>query len=76
MWKRITGYTLLTLLTLLGVAAAGFAYLYFRKPASRPPTTIRVALTPDRIARGKYIFQRGACDACHSPRTPPSSTYL
>jgi mono/diheme cytochrome c family protein len=72
MWKKITGYTLLTLFS---VATGGFAYFYFRKPASRPPADIRVASTPDRIVRGKYIFQLADCDGCHSPRDP-SKLYL
>jgi mono/diheme cytochrome c family protein len=64
MWKRIVGYTLLTIVC---VAGAGFAYLYFRKPASAPPRNVKVAMTPERIARGKYLFNLADCDGCHSP---------
>lgn len=63
-WKKIAGYTLLTLVC---VAGAGFAYLYFRKPASRSASSIKVQMTPERIARGKYIYTLADCDGCHSP---------
>ena len=63
-WKKIAGYTVLSVVS---VAGAGFAYLYFRKPASRPPRDIKVSMTPERIARGKYIFTLADCDGCHSP---------
>lgn len=65
MWKKIAGYTLLTIVL---VAGAGMAYLYFRKPASVPATGIRVAMTPERVARGKYIYTLADCDGCHSQR--------
>ncbi|MFN3326303.1 MAG: c-type cytochrome [Bryobacteraceae bacterium] len=64
MWKRIVLYTLLGVVLL---AAAGFSYLYFRKPAMAAPLDIQVELTPERIARGKYLFEVVAnCDVCHS----------
>jgi hypothetical protein len=48
-------------------AVSGFAYLYLRKPSQAPPPVIRVAMTPERIARGEYIFRAVAdCDGCHS----------
>src|SRR3954453_18406065 len=54
---------------LIVVPAAGLAYLYLRKPAQSPPSTLKVAMTPERIARGKYIFENlGDCDGCHSQR--------
>ena len=63
MLKKILGYGLLTIVVLAG---SGFAFLYFRKPTSAPASDIRVAMTPDRIARGKYIFELADCDGCHS----------
>lgn len=63
-WKKIAGYTLLGITC---VAGAGFAYLYFRKPDSRPPSDIKVRMDADRIARGKYIYTLADCDGCHSP---------
>ncbi len=41
----------------------------FRKAAIAPPSEIRVAATPERIARGRYVFENLAdCDGCHSQR--------
>jgi mono/diheme cytochrome c family protein len=66
MWKKIL---LLLLLVIVGVPACGLAYLYLRKPAQIPASTIKVAMTPERIARGRLIFQSLAhCDDCHSQR--------
>lgn len=51
------------------LTAAGGTYLYVRKPAQAPPSAIKVARTPERIARGAYIFKSIAdCDGCHSQR--------
>ena len=72
MWKKIIGYTLAALVT---VAAAAFAFLYFRKPASQPPARLSVAMTPERIARGKYIYTLADCDGCHS-RHDQTKLYL
>jgi mono/diheme cytochrome c family protein len=66
MWKKIL---LLLLLVIVGVPACGLAYLYLRKPAQVPASAIKVAMTPQRIARGRLIFQSLAhCDDCHSQR--------
>jgi mono/diheme cytochrome c family protein len=67
MWKKIIGYTLLVAVALAG---GGFAYLYFRKPASQPPSDIRVAMTEEQVARGKYLFALADCDGCHTPHDP------
>jgi len=48
--------------------AAGVGYMVARKPAIAPPSNIKVAMTPERIARGKYIFELSDCDGCHSGR--------
>ena len=51
------------------VPAGGLAYLYLRKPAQAPPSGIKVSMAPERIARGKYLFEVVAdCDGCHSQR--------
>ena len=66
MWKKIV---LILLLVIIAVPAAGLGYLYFRKPAQAPASAIKVAMTPERIARGKVIFQNVSdCDGCHSER--------
>jgi mono/diheme cytochrome c family protein len=58
---------LVILLVLVFTVAAGAAFLYLRKPAQSAPSSIKVAMTPERIARGKYIFENlSDCDGCHS----------
>src|SRR5215831_18851503 len=48
---------------------AGIGYVALRKPAQVPASSIKVAMTPERIVRGKYIFETLAdCDGCHSER--------
>jgi mono/diheme cytochrome c family protein len=47
---------------------AGASYLAMRRPAAAPPLDIKVAMTPERIARGKYIFTVSDCSGCHSGR--------
>ncbi len=69
MWKK----TLLILGWLVPavviVGGAGLAWLFLRKPAMAPPSSIRVAMTTERVARGQYIFESVAdCGGCHSQR--------
>lgn len=53
-------------------AAAGMscalAYLYARRPAMAPPPAMHAQGTPERLARGKYLFTLADCDGCHSQR--------
>jgi hypothetical protein len=49
-------------------AVGGFSYLYFRKPAIALPSDVKVAITPARLARGKYLYTLADCDGCHSQR--------
>jgi len=63
MLKKIIGYSLLTI---VGLAGAGFAYLYFRHPDSRPASSIKVDMSRARVERGKYLFTVADCDGCHS----------
>jgi mono/diheme cytochrome c family protein len=66
MWKKIL---LLLLLVLVVAVGGGLAYLYLRRPAQAPPLEIKVAATPERLARGKFLFETiGDCSDCHSPR--------
>jgi mono/diheme cytochrome c family protein len=65
MIKKVIGYGLLALILLIG---GGFGYLYLRKPASAPASDIKVAMTPARIERGKYLFELADCSGCHSQR--------
>ncbi|HEX3747128.1 MAG TPA: c-type cytochrome [Bryobacteraceae bacterium] len=58
---------LVVLVIILG--AGGVTYLYVRKPAQVHPSNIKVAMTPEHIARGQYIFRSiSDCDSCHSQR--------
>src|SRR6516225_6912813 len=53
----------------LVLIAGGPSFLYFRKPAQAPVSAARVRVTPERIARGKYLFEHVAdCGRCHSER--------
>ncbi len=66
MWKKFVG------ISVLAVVAAGgsaFAYLYFRNPSSAPPRKLTVERTPERLTRGKYLYEVVLdCDGCHSVR--------
>src|SRR5436853_176276 len=64
MWKKIVGAASAIFLLAGG---CGLGYLYFRKPAIAAPPAIQVKMTPERIARGKHLFERVMdCDGCHS----------
>src|SRR5438445_9988540 len=63
MWKKIIGYSLLSVVLL---AALGCAYFYLGKPAMAAPSSIKVDASEARIARGKYVFEISDCDGCHS----------
>ena len=66
MWKKVA---LVVVSIVIAVPAAGLSYLYLRKPAMQPPRDMKVAMTPERIERGRYLFQNVAdCDGCHSQR--------
>jgi uncharacterized protein (TIGR02246 family) len=69
MLRRIVKIVGTVALLLVAVAGAGVGYLYLRKPAQAQPSAIRVRRTPERIARGRFIFEVLAdCDGCHSQR--------
>ena len=64
--KRFFKRVLLSIPLLLILA---FLYLLIRRPASAPPQNIKVAMTPERIERGQYLFTALLdCDGCHSER--------
>ncbi len=63
MFRRI----LLRILGLIALIVTGaLAFLTLRSPNMRPAPSIRVDLTPERIARGRYLFAVDGCIACHS----------
>jgi len=56
---------------LAGLASVALAAAYFvlRPPQSAPPRELRVSMTPEVIARGKFIYNvAGDCDSCHGER--------
>src|SRR4051812_38808516 len=64
MWKRRLSKISLIF---IAIAGSGFGYLYWREPLIAPASDVKVEMTPERIARGKYIFEIAAdCDGCHS----------
>jgi len=66
MWKKILGFGFLAVAVIFG---CGLAYLFLRKPAMAPPSSIKVEITEARLARGKYLFHHVAgCADCHSER--------
>jgi mono/diheme cytochrome c family protein len=51
------------------LAAAGVSWLYLRRPAMAVAPVLKVPMTPERIARGEYIYVSIAdCAGCHSQR--------
>jgi len=52
------------------IVVAGFgAYLTLLKPERANPRDIRIAMTAERIERGRYLFENVAdCGGCHSDR--------
>jgi hypothetical protein len=66
MWKRILLFVLAGIAVLIGGA---IAFHYVLGPAQAPASAAKVALTPERIARGKYPFENVAdCGDFHSER--------
>ena len=50
------------------LAGAGITFLYARRPETAAAATIRIEPTPERLARGNYIYTLADCDGCHSER--------
>jgi mono/diheme cytochrome c family protein len=56
-------------LAVILIPSAILAWLYLRKPAAAAPSAIKVPMTPERIARGKVLFEQVCdCGGCHSQR--------
>jgi mono/diheme cytochrome c family protein len=62
---RILGCLLAAVLVLAGGAVT---YLYARKPAMAPAANVKIERTPERLARGEYLYRLADCDGCHSDR--------
>lgn len=51
------------------VAGSGLAYVFLALPDVPPSENVRIDATPERIARGEYLFNHVAmCADCHSTR--------
>src|SRR3954469_5920070 len=66
--KRILRALTVTVGAIACVGVCGASYLLARKPAAAPPSTLKVEMTPERIARDKYLFTLADCSGCHSGR--------
>lgn len=55
-------------LTLTVTVGSAVGYLCVRRPAMAPPPDMHAPATPERLARGKYLFNLADCDGCHSER--------
>ncbi len=53
----------------VGGLALAAGYIVGRPPKMAPPAEVRVAMTPETVARGKYLYEVVAdCDGCHGER--------
>jgi mono/diheme cytochrome c family protein len=51
------------------IVGAGVAYLFARYPDVPPPEEVKVAATPERLARGEYLARHvSQCVDCHAVR--------
>jgi hypothetical protein len=67
--KRTIGKLALAAALLAVFAAAGLAaWFALLNPATAKPSAVNVEATPERIARGQYLYTLADCDGCHSPR--------
>ena len=59
-----------TILLAVAVLLAGAAlYVVFKRPAQRAALNMRVEATPQRLERGRYLFENLCdCVGCHTPR--------
>ncbi len=57
------------ILVLFVIVAAGVGYFFIAYPSVPPVENIHVTVTPERIARGSYLFNHvSSCVDCHSQR--------
>jgi len=67
--RRLLKWVLGFLVLLLAIVGVGLVYFLSTYPAVAPAEQIQIAATPERIARGKYLFDHVAiCVDCHSTR--------
>ena len=67
--KKFKKWTAYTIITLLLIVVAAVSYITLALPNVGKPKDIKIELTPQRIARGKYLANYVAvCIDCHSTR--------
>lgn len=67
--RRLLKGLLGLLIVLLAIAGAGLAYFFTTYPAVAEAEPLQVVSTPERVARGEYLFNHVAiCVDCHSTR--------
>lgn len=67
--KKFSKVIVVTIVALVLVAVIGLGYVTMYLPDVGKPENIKIALTPQRIARGKYLANHVAlCMDCHSQR--------
>src|SRR5262249_19992696 len=67
--RRILKVLLVLVVLLLLAAGAALGYLYLHFPAVGAPPAIKVARTPEQIARGAYLANHvNGCLDCHSKK--------
>jgi len=67
--RRILKVLVIIVLFVLVGAGAALAYLFLALPKSAPPSALKVAGTPEQVARGAYLASHvTVCLDCHSVR--------
>jgi mono/diheme cytochrome c family protein len=67
--KKISKVIVFTVVALVLIAVIGLGYITMCLPDVGKPEDIKIALTPQRIARGKYLANHVTlCTDCHSQR--------
>ena len=66
--KRVAKIGGVMLLGAVVLAGGALGYLVLRQPKMQPARELRIEATPERLARGRYIFNLADCDGCHTPR--------
>jgi mono/diheme cytochrome c family protein len=67
--RKLLRAALILIVTLIGLAGIALAYLFLALPKVSAPATVKVAATPEKIARGEYLARHVAgCVVCHGTR--------
>lgn len=67
--RKLLRAALILTVALIGLAGIALAYLFLALPKLSAPSTVKVAATPEKIARGEYLSRHVAgCVVCHGPR--------